>query len=431
MRILCVGSMYPPHHLGGYELIWQAAVEDLRGRGHDVRVLTADHREADAAGLPDSADVHRDLRWYWRDHAFPRLGPRARLDLERSNAATFDRHVDDFRPDVVAWWAMGGMSLSLLERARRRSLPGVAFVFDVWLIYGPLVDAWIRFATRPGVPADLLERVTGLPARFDPQASAHFVFASEDTRRASLERWPTIAGSEIAHGGIDRAFLRRGSVDTDKVPADRAGDGDGRGEGKGEGEGLDEGRSDRPPRREWGWRLLYVGRIDPRKGIATAIRALATLPDEATLRIVGGGDDAHLGELHELVGELDLDRRVSFDGPRSRDELPAVYADADVLVFPVEWAEPWGLVPLEAMACERPVVATGTGGSAEYLRDGENCLLYPPGDAEALAERVRRLAGEETLRDQLRHGGLKTAREHTDAAFHDRVETVLARAAGS
>jgi glycosyltransferase involved in cell wall biosynthesis len=393
MRILCVGSMYPPHHLGGYELVWQAAVDDLRARGHDVRVLTADHREADAAGVPDSPDVHRDLRWYWRDHAFPRLGPRARLDLERHNAATFDRHVDDFRPDVVSWWAMGGMSLSLFERARRRHLPGVAFVFDVWLVYAPLVDAWIRFATRPGVPADLLERATGLPTRFDPQASAHFVFASEDTRRASLERWPTIAGSEVAYGGIDRAFLD-GSL----------------------------------PPGEWAWRLLYVGRIDPRKGIATAIRALAMLPEEATLRVVGGGDDAHLEQLHGLVAELGLGRRVSFDGSRPRDELAAVYAGADVLVFPVEWAEPWGLVPLEAMACTRPVVATGTGGSAEYLRDGENCLLYPAGDPEALAERVRRLAADGALREKLCAGGLETARSHTDGAFHDRVEAVLARA---
>jgi glycosyltransferase involved in cell wall biosynthesis len=399
MRILCVGSMYPPHHLGGYELVWKAAVDDLRARGHDVRVLTADHREAAAAGLPESPDVHRDLRWYWRDHAFPRLGPRARLDLERHNAATFDRHAEDFGPDVVAWWAMGGMSLSLLERARRRGLPAVAFVNDAWLIYGPMVDAWIRFATRPGVPADLLERVTGLPARFDPEPSAHFVFASEDTRRAALERWPAIAASEVAYGGIAPAFL----------PHDR-------------------GPHGAPP--VWGWRLLYVGRIDSRKGIATAIRALATLPPEATLRVVGGGDEAHLEELRVLAAELDLGRRVSFDGARPRDELPAVYADADALIFPVEWAEPWGLVPLEAMACGLPVVATGTGGSGEYLRDGENCLLYKPGDAAALAARLLTLAADADLREHLRAAGVATARAHTDDAFHDRVEAVLKRAAG-
>jgi glycogen synthase len=383
--------MYPPHHLGGYELVWQAAVDDLRARGHDVRVLTSDHREPSVVA-DEPADVHRELRWYWHDHAFPRLGPRARLGLERSNAATFDRHVDDFAPDVVSWWAMGGMSLSLFERARRRSLPGVAFVNDNWLVYGPLTDAWIRFATRPGVPADLIERVTGLPARFEPQGTAHFVFASEETRRVSLERWP-LEGTEVAHGGIDRAFL------------DAA-----------------------VPPGEWAWRLLYVGRIDPRKGIATAIRALALLPAEATLRVVGGGDEAHLGELRELAGRLDLGERVGFDGPRPRSALPDVYAAADAVVFPVEWAEPWGLVPLEAMAAGRPVVATGTGGSAEYLRDAENSLIYPPGDPAALADRLARLAADPALRERLRDGGLETARAHTDEAFHARVEAVLAAA---
>jgi glycosyltransferase involved in cell wall biosynthesis len=392
VRILCVGSLYPPHHLGGYELIWRAAVDDLRARGHVVRVLASDHREARAVGAPEDADVHRDLRWYWRDHVFPRLGPRARLALERSNAATFDRHLDEFAPDVVSWWAMGGMSLSLFERARRRGLPGVAFVFDDWLIYGPLTDAWIRFATRPGVPAELLERVTGLPTCFDPQASAHFVFTSEETRRVSLERW-SLEPTEIAHGGIDAAFL--------EAPV---------------------------PPAEWAWRLLYVGRIDPRKGIATAISALSRLPDQATLRVVGGGDETHLAELRDLVERLGLGRRVNFDGPCPRDRLAGVYAAADAVIFPVEWAEPWGLVPLEAMACERPVVATGTGGSAEYLRDGENCLLYTPGDAAELAGRLELLAGDPGLRERLRRAGVGTARAHTDAAFHDRVELVLARA---
>ncbi len=56
--------------------------------------------------------------------------------------------------------------------------------------------------------------------------------------------------------------------------------------------------------------------------------------------------------------------------------MPAELAAADALLFPVQWEEPWGLVPLEAMASGTPVVATGTGGSGEYLRDGDNCLVY-------------------------------------------------------
>ena len=73
------------------------------------------------------------------------------------------------------------------------------------------------------------------------------------------------------------------------------------------------------------------------------------------------------------------------------------------------WEEPWGLVPLEAMALGRPVTASGRGGSSEYLRDGENCLLHVPGDPVSLAETVRRLAGDEALRERLLTGGLRAA----------------------
>ena len=135
--------MYPPHHLGGYELVWQGAVGALRAGGHDVRVLTTDHR-LPQTGAGDEPDVHRELRWYWRDHEFPRRSPRERLRLERNNAAVFDRHIANARPDVVAWWAMGRMSLSLLARGARHGLPAVAFVHDDWLIYGPVVDQWLR-----------------------------------------------------------------------------------------------------------------------------------------------------------------------------------------------------------------------------------------------------------------------------------------------
>jgi glycosyltransferase involved in cell wall biosynthesis len=384
--------MYPPHHLGGYELVWQAAVEHLRARGHAVRVLTSDHRERLAADDTDDTDVHRELRWYWRDHRFPRIGLRARIELERANGRTLERQLDEHRPDVVAWWAMGGMSLSLVERVRRTGLPAVAFVNDDWLIYAPRTDAWLRLAGHRAVPRGVLERLTGLPARFDPAASfAVVVFASDAMRDRALEHWQ-LRQVEVSYGGIDPIFLRA------------------------------------EPPRDWSWRLLYVGRIDARKGIDTALEALALLPDAATLRVVGGGDREHLEELRALADRLGLGERVDFSGARAQAELPAIYAAADAVLFPVRWQEPWGLVPLEAMGSGRPVVATGTGGSSEYLRDGVNCLLFSAGDAAALADRVRRLHADAALRAALTAAGVETARQHTHDAFNERVEAVLAAA---
>ncbi len=129
VRILTAGNLYPPQHLGGYELMWRSSVAHQRARGHEVRVLTTDWRQPDVdRSVPEDDDVHRELRWYWHDHRFPRIGPRGRLELERHNAAILDGHLERFRPDVVCWWAMGGMSLSLIERARRAGLPAAAVV---------------------------------------------------------------------------------------------------------------------------------------------------------------------------------------------------------------------------------------------------------------------------------------------------------------
>jgi glycosyltransferase involved in cell wall biosynthesis len=169
------------------------------------------------------------------------------------------------------------------------------------------------------------------------------------------------------------------------------------------------------PEQPWQQRLLYVGRLEERKGIGTAIEALAHLPG-ATLRVVGAGDPREAARLRELADRLGVAQRVTFAGGVPRTELSAVYASGDVTLFPVVWPEPFGLVPLESMAVGRPVIATGRGGSGDYLRDGDNSLLFEAGDAAALAAVVRRLE-DGPLRTRLRAGGLQTASELTEARW--------------
>ena len=86
-------------------------------------------------------------------------------------------------------------------------------------------------------------------------------------------------------------------------------------------------------------------------------------------------------------------------------------------------------MPLEAMGKGRPVVATGRGGSAEYLRDGENCLLFEAGDAAALAGALTRLATDADLRRRLYDGGLETAARYTEPLYNEAVEQALREAA--
>jgi glycogen(starch) synthase len=392
VRILSVGNMYPPHHLGGYELVWRSAVRSLRAQGHEVRVLTTDFR-LPSPSEPEDGDVHRELRWWWRDHTFPHFSPAARVAVERHNGRVLARHLEELQPDVVAWWSMGGMSLSLIERVRRAGLPAVAFVHDDWLAYGAQTDAWLRPLAARAWLRPVAERVLGLPAAVDLDHAARYVFVSESTRQRAIEGGRNPADWSVAHSGIDPAFL------------------------------------DPRPERDWGWRLLYVGRVDLRKGIGTALDALAQLPAEATLTIVGDGDPEVEAALRAQAAHLGVTDRVIRAGFIGRGQLPGIYEQADVVVFPVVWDEPWGLVPLEAMALGRPVVATGRGGSGEYLRDGENALLFPAANATALAKTIERLANDPALRNRLRAGGLTTAPLHTEDVFNASVKKEIETAA--
>ena len=387
MRMLSVGNMYPPHHLGGYELIWRGAVADLRQRGHEIRIVTTDYRaSAPDPAIEEDPDCHRELRWYWRDHRFPRLMPHTRLRVERHNQRVLERHLHEWRPDLVAWWPMGGMSMSLIERVARSPLPALAVVMDDWPSYGPLVDAWQRpLRGRPRL-GRVAERLTGVPTLGNLAAATDWTFISETQRRRVEESVGVLPDATIANAGVDGALFR---------PADE---------------------------HPWRWRLLYCGRIDPRKGIDLGVRALPLLPAEAALRIVGDGDEGHRAELISLARELGVAERVRFERV-PRDRLGKVFAEDDVLLFPVRWAEPWGLVPLEAMAVGMPVVASGRGGSGEYLDDGANSLVVDPeAGPQALADALTRLAHDKTLRRRIRAGALATAERFPDNLFADGVE---------
>jgi glycogen synthase len=388
VRVLAVGNMYPPHHFGGYELVWQAAMTHLRERGHEVEILTTDLRTGDRE--EEDPDVHRDLRWAWRPGGFATQRLRERVAMARHNHTVLERRLAAFGPDVVSWWSMGGLTLSTIEAIRRRGLPAVGFVHDDWLDYGRHVDGWLHlFGGRKRVAAPLAERLAGIPVRVNFGAAARWVFVSESSRRRVDALGLGLRDTAVAHSGIEARFLEAA------------------------------------PEHDWDWRLLYVGRLDERKGIHTAIDALGRLPQQATLTVAGGWDDAQERRLRDLAARLGVADRVRFEGQVERDRLPALYAAADAVVFPVVWEEPWGLVPLEAMGVGRPVVATGRGGSAEYLADGENALLFPAGDAAALAATVERLAGDPALRDRLRARGRDTAARHPERHFNEAVERHL------
>lgn len=160
--------------------------------------------------------------------------------------------------------------------------------------------------------------------------------------------------------------------------------------------------------------LLFVGRIEPLKGIDTLIEAVGILHKEGVLErhpfclAVIGGDtqssreqmSAEMERLHamrESLGILDL---ITFLGKRDQDTLPYYYSAAEAVVVPSHY-ESFGLVALEAMACGTPVVASETGGLAFLVRDGETGFHVPTADPEALAEKLRLIIQDDELRAKL------------------------------
>ncbi|MEV0384571.1 glycosyltransferase [Nonomuraea sp. NPDC050643] len=154
--------------------------------------------------------------------------------------------------------------------------------------------------------------------------------------------------------------------------------------------------------------VLSIGRMVPRKGVDTVIAAMRRLPD-ADLVIAGGGpDDEEADRLRELARAYGLDHRVHVIGSVPRHHVPALMRSADVVVT-VPWYEPFGMVPVEAMACGVPVVASAVGG---HLDTVAGCgVLVPPRRPRALARALRSVLGDPDRRAALGAAGARRARE--------------------
>ena len=160
--------------------------------------------------------------------------------------------------------------------------------------------------------------------------------------------------------------------------------------------------------------VLFVGRIEPLKGVDTLLEAMAILKREGTLdkhpmcvAIIGGDPEAdpermtaEMLRLQNLRIELGIGDIVAFLGKRDQDTLQYYYSAADMVVVPSHY-ESFGMVALEAMACGAPVVASETGGLAFLVKDGETGFHVPTADAEALAARLKLLAEDDALRTRL------------------------------
>ena len=180
--------------------------------------------------------------------------------------------------------------------------------------------------------------------------------------------------------------------------------------------------------------VLFVGRLVPHKGVEFLLEAVHRLRPSATVVVAGEGPQRQA--LQRSAEALGVGTRVVFAGGVPHEELPTYYRAADVLVLPsISRLEAFGLVGLEAMASERPVVLSDIPGVREVIEDGKEGLLAPPADPEGLAARINELLDDPGRRREMgARGRERVLRLFTwdvvGAQFRDIYERLAADGAG-
>lgn len=415
MRILFVSNFYPPHSSGGEEQSCQQVVEGLQQRGHTGLVLTSmrgtNNVPVETDGIDRSLYLEMDLV-PWRHSLTFFIGRRAR---EKHNLQRFERAVEQFRPDIIFLWGLWNLPKSLPALAEARYPDRVIYRFATyWPTLPSQHEEYWRYPGRKWysrLPKLVLGRIAlAMLAREaqPPRLSfKHAICVSAATRNTLVEAGIPVANARIIRTGLDpRPYL---NAHPDPQP--------------------------RPDNQYLN--LLYAGRLYAEKGVHTAIEAVAKfrlsrdLP-RIRLSLAGSGSPDYENHLRRLVDQSGLNDCVSFLGHVPAEKMPRLLREFDVLLVPSTWPEPFSRMVLEGMISGLVVVATSTGGTTEILTDGENGLLFAPGDADDLAQKIARLMDDPELRQRLARAGKQTVLERfTMTRMMDEIESFLQEVARS
>lgn len=358
MRVLHISSVYPPHVVGGAEKVVEMLAEAQAARGHHVGAayLTRDQQPSgERHGVAVLPQESRNLVWMEDVFASPRAMRTANKVGQMVNyraAADFGRAIAAFRPDVVHTHSMVELPPMIWREIARSGARAVHTLHD----YDLICSRASMF--RDGKSCETLHascRVTAAwKARFADRIDAVAAVSQpvlDEHRRFGLFR----------DLGGERARVIWNAVD---VPADL-----------------------RRPERTGDIVFGFLGRLVPEKGIETLLAACRLLaPGGWRLRIAGRaqeGDAAYRALADGLPVEF-----LGFTDPR------AFLDSVDVLIVPSIWREPFGLTVVEAFARGVPVIGARLGAIADLVGRVGNDWLVDPGDAPALADRMRRVLAE-------------------------------------
>jgi glycosyltransferase involved in cell wall biosynthesis len=167
--------------------------------------------------------------------------------------------------------------------------------------------------------------------------------------------------------------------------------------------------------------LLQLGRMVPRKGVDNVVRSLGRLKDKGVpyrLVVVGGETDdpnpmacPEIARLLQIARAEGVEDKVTFVGRKNREMLKYYYCAADIFIS-TPWYEPFGITPLESMACGTPVIGANVGGIKYSVLDGKTGFLVPPNDPDTLAAKVHLLISNPALHQQMKKASIQRVKEN-------------------
>jgi glycosyltransferase involved in cell wall biosynthesis len=373
VRILVVSGIWPPD-VGGPASHAPEVAGFLQLRGHRVEVVIT------AAGPPGPAPY--PISWISRSLPKGVVHLRAGIEIARRARAA----------DVVYTTGMFGRSAAGATLARRP--------YVVKLTADPAFER----ARRRGIvggSVDDFQRAAG-----DARARLLRLARDAELRNAAHVVTPSAYLRKLAVGwGVDPV---RVSVLPNPAPP------------------LSKLPSREELRRELGFSgptFVFAGRLGPQKSLRVALEAVARV-DGLELVIAGEGDERDA--LEGAVVELALRDRVRFLGAQPRERVLELFAAADASLLSSSW-ENFPHTVVEALAVGTPVISTATGGVAEVVRDGENGLLVPVGDVDALAAAIGRFVGDAGLQERLRSAAASSVAGYAPDRVYAQLEQILLR----
>ncbi len=408
MRILFLSSFYPPYELGGVEQLCHEAAHALSIRGHPIHVLTS--RFGMQSGAELNADGVTRTLYLQADNDFYRpldffLKRRAQ---ERFNSLELRRVIDEFSPDACVVWGMWNWSWNVPYTAEQR-LPGRVgyYIASYWPEDADLHSAyWRRPANhsltelvKRGLRSLALSRLKneGYPP---PLKFEHAVCCSQYVRDRLVGVGKLPAAVGVIYAGMDQTPFLPLRSDANVLDKPVLG-------------------------------LIYFGRLIHDKGVHTAIEAISVLKqrglaNRVQLTIVGDGHPDYKAYLHECVEKGGIAEYVHFAGRVSRVEIPRLLRGFDVFLFTSIWPEPFGRTIIEAMLAGLVVIGSDVGGSREIFADYDQELLFPAGDAMALADRISRLIQQPEIGpDLVRRGRELVIEKFSMDQFVDQIERFI------